>query len=83
MELRLKDIIENSEDAVVTLWHVKEDDQVKKDQDLVEVATDKATFDVASPCGGRVRIAKKTGEEFKPDEVIAEIIEKKAEDYDG
>ena len=44
MELRLPNITENDEKVAITLWYVKENERVSKDQDLVEVMTDKATF---------------------------------------
>ena len=76
MELRLKELSEDAKDAVITLWHAGENDALLEGQDLVEVATDKATFDVASPCNGvLVKILKKEGETVKTDEIIAEINE--------
>jgi len=74
MELKLPNITANDENVVITLWYVEENESVSKDQDLVEVMTDKATFSVASPCDGLVaKINKSAGEEVKRDEVLAEI----------
>ncbi|MBL7072826.1 MAG: hypothetical protein ISS33_03475 [Candidatus Omnitrophica bacterium] len=76
MELRLPNITANDENVVITLWYVKENDSVSKDQDLVEVMTDKATFSVASPCDGLLsKINKLAGEEIVIGEAIAEIQE--------
>ncbi len=74
MELKLPDISKDSDDAVITLWHAKENDPLVKGEDLLEISTDKATFDVACPCDGiLVKIKKREGELVKKDEVIAEI----------
>jgi len=76
MEFRLPELTGNDENAVLTLWYVKEGTSVSKDQDLVEVMTDKATFSVVSPCEGLlVKINKNVGEEVEKDEVLAEIQE--------
>lgn len=40
--------------ATISLWHYTEDDTIKRDDDLVEILTDKATFNVPSPVGGRI-----------------------------
>jgi len=78
MELRLPDITENDELVTITLWFVKENERVSKDQDLVEVMTDKATFSVASPWDGLItKINRVAGEEVERDEVLAEIRENK------
>ena len=76
MELLLPQISESSTEAVITAWHVSEGGSLEKAQDLLEVATDKATFDIPSPCKGQlVKIIKKAGESVKVNEAIAEIKE--------
>lgn len=50
----LPDLGENIEKATVTYWHVKIGAPVKEGDDLVEMATDKATFNVPSPCSGTI-----------------------------
>jgi len=76
MELRLPDLSKSDEGVVITLWHASEKERVERGQDLVEVATDKATFDVPAPCDGvLVRIRKNPGEEVGTGEIIAEISE--------
>ena len=43
-------------------------------KDLVEVTTDKATFDIPAPCSGVLMdIVKKEGETARTDEIIATI----------
>ena len=76
MEVRLPELSAGSSGTVITVWHVREGGRVEKDQDLLEVATDKATFDVPSPCAGVVvHIAKKEGEYVEKGEIIAELEE--------
>lgn len=76
MELRLRDILEDTDTAVISLWHVKENERVEKEQDLMEIVTDKATFEVPAPYSGVLsRIVKEAGEEIAADEVIAVIEE--------
>ena len=42
------------DECTVSFWHVDVGDAVEKDAPLVEMATDKATFDVPSPATGTV-----------------------------
>ena len=50
--------------ATVAFWHVKEGDQVQAGDEVCEVTTDKATFNVEAPAKGRVKkIAVKEGED--------------------
>lgn len=76
MQIRLNEVLEGSSDATIVLWHSTENDRVAEGEDLVEITTDKATFDVPVPCNGVLRkIIKKQGERVRTDEVIAEISE--------
>jgi pyruvate/2-oxoglutarate dehydrogenase complex dihydrolipoamide acyltransferase (E2) component len=79
MEITLTGISQDSKEATITLWHVEKDERVAKGQDLVEVATDKATFDVSAPCSGVLAgIKKRAGDTVRTDEVIAVIREDKS-----
>ena len=76
MKLRLPEVSEAFTEAVITLWHVKESEYVKEGEDLLEIATDKATFDVPAPCSGVLKkVFKAPGEKAVPSEIIAEITE--------
>ena len=49
-EVKLPDLGEDGgNEAVVSLWHFEEGDEVHEGDDLVEMSTDKATFNVPSP----------------------------------
>ncbi len=55
MEVVLPDLGEDADDsAKVTFWYKSVGDEVKEGEDLVEMMTDKATFDVPSPASGRL-----------------------------
>ena len=41
--------------ATVACWHVKPGDAVEAGQDVVEVVTDKASFNVEAPAAGRLK----------------------------
>lgn len=65
---------EGIEKAVVSFWHLKEGQEVKENADLVELSTDKASFNVPSPAAGVLKeILKQEGEEVGIGEVLAVI----------
>ena len=54
-ELRLPDLGEDAGDeATVSFWYFEENEAVAKDEDIVEMVTDKATFNVPCPVSGTV-----------------------------
>ncbi len=63
---KLPDLGEGTVSAEIIAWHVKAGDQLKEDQPLVEMSTDKAVVEIPSPVSGRVLSI--TG---KPGDVIA------------
>src|ERR1700677_4109496 len=54
---------ESVSEGTITKWLVREGDIVKKDQPLLEIATDKADTELPAPAGGRVMklLAKEGG----------------------
>jgi pyruvate/2-oxoglutarate dehydrogenase complex dihydrolipoamide acyltransferase (E2) component len=67
---------EGVESAMVSYWYVKTGQQVKKDEVLVELTTDKAAFNLPSPCSGRVaEIRVPEGTQVKVGLAIATIEE--------
>ena len=65
---------EGIEKATVACWHTAVGGQVKKDDDLVELVTDKATFNVPADVSGVVKeIHIGEGQEVKLGEVLAVI----------
>lgn len=71
---RLPDIGEGVAEAEIVLWHVKPGDEIKEDQSLVDVMTDKATVDMTSPVDGKViAIHGVVGETMPVGSVIVEL----------
>ncbi|MSP23680.1 MAG: 2-oxo acid dehydrogenase subunit E2 [Myxococcales bacterium] len=54
VELKMPQLGESVAEGTVTQWHVKAGDRVRREQPLLEVATDKADTEVPSPCDGVV-----------------------------
>jgi 2-oxoisovalerate dehydrogenase E2 component (dihydrolipoyl transacylase) len=53
-EFKLPDIGEGIAEAEIVAWHVKVGDEVKEDQQLADMMTDKATVEMESPVAGKV-----------------------------
>jgi pyruvate dehydrogenase E2 component (dihydrolipoamide acetyltransferase) len=53
-EFKLPDIGEGVVEGEVVRWLVKEGDQLREDQPMVEIMTDKATVEIPAPRAGRV-----------------------------
>ncbi|MBU4376835.1 MAG: hypothetical protein KKD29_05075 [Candidatus Omnitrophica bacterium] len=72
--IMLPELGEGIEEAVVSLWHFAEGETVKVDDDLVEIVTDKATFNVPAGTSGKIkRIVTSEGTTVKIGEVLAEL----------
>ena len=60
--------------ATVAFWHVKEGDLVTSGDEICEVTTDKATFNVEAPASGRIQsIAIKVGQDGEVGGVLGSI----------
>ncbi|MDP6685659.1 MAG: biotin/lipoyl-containing protein [Candidatus Omnitrophota bacterium] len=73
-EFKLPALTEGVNEAVVSFWHFKEGDSVTEGDELVEMATDKAAFNV--PCkikGVLKKIVAEEGATIKVGEVLAVI----------
>jgi 2-oxoglutarate dehydrogenase E2 component (dihydrolipoamide succinyltransferase) len=72
----LPELGEGIEKATVSYWYCKVGDKVREKDDLVELATDKATFNLPSPCSGIVsEILFEEGSTVNIGEVLATIDE--------
>jgi len=70
-ELRLPDIGEGVAEGEIIKWMAKEGDQIKEDQPLVEVMTDKVNVQIPAPRTGKVvRILAKEGDIAKVGQTI-------------
>ncbi len=79
-EVRLPDLGDDAGDeATVSVWHFEEGDEVGEGDDLVEMTTDKATFNVPSPKSGILsEILAEEGETVREGEILA-VLEEEAE----
>lgn len=78
----LPELGEGIEKATVSYWYFQIGQEVKEGEDLVELATDKATFNVPSPTTGILsEILVEEGASLNVGEVLA-IIEETQESLD-
>ena len=73
-EVKLPELASGVTTATISFWHYSEGDTVKKDDDLVELVTDKATFNLPAPVSGRLKqITMREGDTVSVGETIAVI----------
>jgi len=54
-KVALPELGEGIEKATVSFWYFQEGEKVNEKDDLVELTTDKATFNLPSPCTGTLQ----------------------------
>ena len=70
----LPELGEGIEGATITCWYFQEGDAVKEKDDLVELATDKAAFNLPCPASGTLsQILLKEGDTVKVGEILGTI----------
>ncbi|MGI9456697.1 MAG: 2-oxoglutarate dehydrogenase complex dihydrolipoyllysine-residue succinyltransferase [Aeoliella sp.] len=73
-ELRVPEVGESISEVVIGQWHKQEGDSVQRDEELVELESEKATFEAPSPVAGVLtQILKRSGDAAEVGEVIAYI----------
>ncbi|MFW9778269.1 MAG: dihydrolipoamide acetyltransferase family protein [Candidatus Heimdallarchaeota archaeon] len=74
-EFRFADIGEGVHEGEILQWHVTEGDQVKQEQLLVEIITEKVTVEITAPVAGTVLSLenRKEGDIVKVGEVLVKI----------
>ena len=71
MNVTVPQLPESVSDATISAWHVKEGDEVKRDQNLVDIETDKVVLEVVAPADGvLVKIEYDEGATVGADDVI-------------
>lgn len=72
IEVKVPELGEGIEKATVVEWHAAQGAQLNQDDDIVELVTDKATFNVAAPSAGMLKeCCAKVGEEVAIGSTIA------------
>ncbi|MFP4057080.1 MAG: biotin/lipoyl-containing protein [Candidatus Brocadiia bacterium] len=73
IEFRLPELgDEAGDEATVSFWYYEEGERVAEGEDLVEMVTDKATFNVPSPVKGKMlEIVVGDGEKAKVGDLLA------------
>ncbi len=82
LEFKFPDVGEGIHEGTIVKWRVKEGEEVKSDQVLVEVETDKAIVEIPSPKAGVIgKMFHKEQEIIKVGETLVVIVDK-GETYD-
>jgi pyruvate/2-oxoglutarate dehydrogenase complex dihydrolipoamide acyltransferase (E2) component len=75
-DVKLPSLAEGVEKAVVSFWHKSVGEKVSEGEDLVELLTDKATFNVPAPVSGVLSSTDaEEGQEVMVGDLIARIDE--------
>ena len=78
-EFRLPDVGEGITESELLTWHVAVGQDVREDQTLCEIETDKATVEIPAPCSGRVeQLAAQVGQIVRVGEILAVFDAKQA-----
>ncbi len=73
-EVTLPPLAEGVTKATVSYWHHKPGDRITQGEDLVELVTDKATFNMPAPSSGTLKeIRAQEGDEVTVGHVMATI----------
>ncbi|MBC8548874.1 MAG: biotin/lipoyl-binding protein [Candidatus Brocadiales bacterium] len=74
-EFELPDIgMETDDEITVSFWHIEEDEEFEKGDDLLEVSTNKVNLNIAAPRTGKlVEIFAQEGDVVTVGDVIALI----------
>lgn len=73
-EVILPDMGEEVKEATISFWHHDEGDKVTQGEDLVEITTEKASFQVEAPVSGVLsKISAGEGEVVKSGQILGII----------
>lgn len=76
IEIKVPELPESVADGTIATWHVKEGDKVTRDQNLVDIETDKVVLEVVAEADGVIgKISAEEGATVKSQEVIGSIEE--------
>ncbi len=76
IEVKVPVLPESVEDAIIAGWHKKPGDSIRRDENLVDLETDKVVLEVPAPVDGTVtEIRAQEGDTVNSNDVIAIIEE--------
>src|SRR6185369_3365759 len=76
IEVKVPVLPESVSDATIATWHKKPGDTVRRDENLVDLETDKVVLEVPAPADGVLKsVLKNTGDTVNSQELIAVIEE--------
>src|ERR1051325_9879549 len=74
IEVKVPQLSESVSEATLLDWHKKEGEKVSRDENLIDIETDKVVVELRAPADGvLVKIVKKSREAVGPGEIIAQI----------
>src|SRR5712671_4386494 len=74
IEVKVPQLSESVSEATLLDWHKKEGEKVSRDENLIDIETDKVVLELPAPADGvLVRIVKKNRESVGSGDVIAQI----------
>ena len=75
-EIKVPVLPESVSDATIATWHKKPGDTVKRDENLVDLETDKVVLEVPSPVDGVLKEIKfETGATVTSEQLLAIVLE--------
>src|SRR6476620_6664041 len=78
VQVKIPAVGESISSGVVSVWHKKSGEQVRKGDPLFTLETDKVSTEIVAEADGILRTKAKEGQEVKIGEVVAEIEESAA-----
>ena len=74
IDVKVPQLSESVAEATLVSWHKKEGEAVSRDENLIDIETDKVVLELPAPDGGViVKVIKGDGETVVSGEVIAQI----------
>src|SRR5690348_8392245 len=74
LEIKVPALPESVVDATIATWHKRPGERVTRNENLVDIETDKVVLEVVAPADGTLTaIVKKDGDTVIADEVIAKF----------
>ncbi len=80
IEVKVPPVGESISSGILAVWHVKDGDQVKRDQVLFELETDKITSEGLAEAAGKISLSVAEGDDVDIGQVVATIDESAADD---